>query len=244
MGDGMSTNQQKKLGELLRLACTGDVRYQWLHSLALQAGYAKIYGEAKGVMLVTAPVLAKGFRVSERTIRSWIREGMPVYQTSAGGRGHSALYDIFDVARWREKRLEVTGETDPLMRGGSSPALEAYRREKVREAKRKNEQAEGRLIELAVVCAELGEFGRAFRTQIEILKRSHPYGQAIQEIVIKALDQWNGNGKRLSRRSEKMAKKRHKRRRKAKRLSLHHRRSLRGYRRVLDAFFAAIKGEI
>lgn len=195
MAKMIGEDQQGKLAEALRLAGTGDMRFVWLHKLAVNAGYALTHGrEAGALLLVTPKALADGFRVTERTVRNWIREGMPVHQYSIGNR--PALYDVFDVVRWREKRFEATGEEDPLMRGGSSPALECYRAEKAIEAKRKNLIAEGLLVDSAIVSAQLAEIGRAFRTRAELLERTHgkTIGDAIREMVDFAVEQWEKLG--------------------------------------------------
>lgn len=169
----ITKNQRAKLGEDLRLARTGDMRLIWLHKLVIDSGYATAHGRESGsIILVTAKMLGDGFRVQERTIRNWIREGLPVHQYSVGNR--PALYDVFDVVRWREKRFEATGESDPLMRGGSSPALERYRAAKANQAERENKKAEGQLVEKPEVNALWTEIASALRTQLEIVKRNYP----------------------------------------------------------------------
>ena len=189
--DTISPELQQNWSEALRRAQSGDVKFTWLRKLIIDAGFAPIHGrEAGSLFLVTAKPLADGFRVTERTVRNWIKEGMPVHQYSVGNR--PALYDVFDVVRWREKRFEATGESDPLMRGGSSPALERYRAAKASQAERENKKAEGQLVETAIISAQLAEIGRAFRTRAETIERLHGkvVGDAFREAVDFAQAQW------------------------------------------------------
>jgi phage terminase Nu1 subunit (DNA packaging protein) len=193
--DTISPELQQNWTEALRRAQSGDAKFTWLRKLVIDAGFAPVHGrEAGSLLLVTPKSLADGFRVTERTIRSWIKEGLPVHQYSVGNR--PALYDVFDVVRWREKRYEATGESDPLMRGGSSPALERYRAAKAIQAERENKKAEKALAEVATVSAQLSEIGRSFKVGAEIIARLHgtKVGAAIRELVDKAQGDWERLG--------------------------------------------------
>lgn len=206
MGKILSPELQQNYAEALRRAQSGDLKFAWLFKLAINAGFAPVRGrEAGSILLVTPKALADGFRVTERTVRNWIKEGMPVHQYSVGNR--PALYDVFDIVRWREKRYEATGEVDPLMRGGNSPALEAYRQEQVKKARRENAKADGALVESAIVSAQLAEIGRAFRTRAELIERTHGkvIGNVIREMVDFAVAQWEKlgfKGRRKNRRAK------------------------------------------
>lgn len=191
MPDIILAEEQQKLGKALQLAQQGDVRFAWLHKLAVNAAYARVRGrDPNELILVPAAALAKGFRISERTVRNWIKEGMPVHQYSVGNR--PALYDIFDVVRWREKRFETTSEQNPLMRGGASPALERYHTAKASQAERENAEAEKLLVRSAAIKAQLMEIGRAFRTRAELIERTYgrEVGNAIREMVDFARAEW------------------------------------------------------
>lgn len=187
----LSPEQQKFLGEYLQKACEGDKEYSWLDRLALAAGYARI-GAAGDRVPVTAAQLARRLGVSVRTVRVWIREGLPVLQEAHGNR--PALFDAFEYFRWEQDRQTLERairdeEKDPLLAGAGgmkSAALEAYRREKTREARRNNELAEGRLIETEVVAVRLAGIGQVFRAKAERLERR--YGADVGEAIRKMID--------------------------------------------------------
>jgi hypothetical protein len=194
MREAIDKKRQGKVAEMLRLAATSDAKFAWLLKLAVQAGFAPVHGrEAGSLLLVTPKALADGFGVTERTIRSWLKEGMPMHQGSVGNK--PALYNVFDIFRWRLSRIE-TGESDPLMRGGSSPALERYRAAKASQAERENKKAEGQLVESAIVSMQLAEVGRSFKVGAEIVARLHgaKVGAAIRELVDKAQGDWERLG--------------------------------------------------
>lgn len=56
----------------------------------------------------TVKQAAAHFRVSQETIRRWIREGAPCVSPGEVGRGHGALLDLDAVASWRASRLGVS----------------------------------------------------------------------------------------------------------------------------------------
>lgn len=193
----LSSEKQKLLGGYLQKACEGDTEYSWLHRLALAAGYMKV-GAAGDRVPVTVVQLARRRGVSVRTVRVWIQDGLPVMQEAHGNK--PALFDVFSYFRWKEDRESLDrairdDEKDPLLAGTGgvkSAALEAYRREKTREARRNNEIAEGQLLETEVVAVRLAEIGQVFRAKAERLSRRFgaDVGEAIRKMIDKAQAAW------------------------------------------------------
>lgn len=189
--------RQAQWAEALRRACSGDQTLVWLHKCALKVGYAPTGGkDPSGIILVPPLALARGFRVTDRTVKTWVREGMPCHQFSEGNK--PALFDIFEVIRWREQRSGggTTEDVDPLLRGGTSPALERYRLAKAKDAERKNKQAENELVELSKITASLAEIGRAFKMRAEAIERTYgkQIGNEIRRMIDETQREWEISG--------------------------------------------------
>lgn len=191
----MTQKEQLKLAEALRLACSGDLRFAWLDRLVQSAGYAQTIGsiESGSLFLVQVEILARGLGVTRRTVDNWRKDGLPIYRVSVGNK--ATLYNVWDVVKWRiEKKAPALdgGEDDPFLKGAPSPALEQYRREKAREAKRNNEIAEGRLCVAADIALQLTEIGRVFKIRAEAIERAHGQivGDAIREMIDAAQEAW------------------------------------------------------
>jgi len=187
-----SEKNQQALAAILKKAGEGAPEFHWLHKLVMKAGYAKVTGrDGENLLLVTARVLGRGFGVTERTVRNCIKEGMPVFQESHGNR--PALYDVFDVVRWRgereKERLDLA-DGDPLMIGndGKDKWLREYRREKTREARRKNEIAEGLLVDTGVITTQLLQMAYTFRSRAEAIERDHgsEVGASVRDMIDEA----------------------------------------------------------
>jgi hypothetical protein len=80
--------------------------------------------------------------------------------------------------------------------GGTSQWLEAYRKEKTIEARRKNEIEAGRLIDAAEIARELAELSRLFREECETLERVHgvEVGKDIRAMIERATTAWMKTG--------------------------------------------------
>jgi hypothetical protein len=109
----------------------------------------------------------------------WLRDAAPP-RTAKG------KYDGPALVQWLLERER--GERDPLLAaGGASQALEDYRREKAREAKRRNDVEEGRLV----AVEEVRELNRgimlALRAEFESLVKANPGMTAIGEEIRQAI---------------------------------------------------------
>lgn len=56
---------------------------------------------------------ARALKVSESTVRRWVRDGAPSARPGKPGRGNGALLDLGDLARWRA-RVEAPSHTEYL----------------------------------------------------------------------------------------------------------------------------------
>jgi hypothetical protein len=88
-------------------------------------------------------------------------------------RQNDGFYSAKALHTWDLERQmsRQAGEVDLMMSGGSSPALEEYRRQKVREIKRKNDVEEGRLVAVAEEIQFFGQVGVEFRQELEAVMR-------------------------------------------------------------------------
>ncbi len=90
-------------------------------------------------------------------------------------RNADGTYSGREAHAWDIERRKRENEIDPLMSGGTnSQALEEYRREKVREVKRKNDIEEGKLIPVADVAQLWAEVGEELRQEFETVARTIP----------------------------------------------------------------------
>lgn len=66
-------------------------------------------GAALAPIAVTVDQVASGFGVTEKTVRSWIREGLEVLKAGGKGRGNGAQLDLWAVIDWylAENALDV-----------------------------------------------------------------------------------------------------------------------------------------
>lgn len=185
----VTPDQQRKLGSALKLAHDGATDSLWLHRLVLAAGYNPVAGQGSDdLVLVNCKTLARGFGVTDRTIKDWKKNyGMPVEVENHGNR--AALFDVFAVMKWydlKEKtRLGEQIESGAVIPGGKGRWATELRRQQARKATRNNDQAEGLLVEVAQVESVCGQVGREFRRLAEAIERKHgaKVGNAIREMV-------------------------------------------------------------
>ena len=124
--------------------------------------------------LVTKADLAQIFQRTKRQIQTYADQGMPKKDD---------LYPFAACVQWWITQQTVE---DADMAGPVSPALEQYRQEKAREAKRKNDVAEGLLVDSAEIGSQLGEIGRVFREESSAIERIH--GAAVGDLIRGAVD--------------------------------------------------------
>jgi phage terminase Nu1 subunit (DNA packaging protein) len=186
---------QEELAALLAKAQKGEPGYGWLNVLVVRAGYARVQGfHDTGVILATARQLAEYFSVSERTIRSWAKDGMPMYRESVGNQ--AALFDVIAVSQWKTKRDIGRGvsEEDLLLEGSgpSSKWLEECRKEKARELKRRNDVEEERLLPASDVAQLMADTGRMLRDEFIAVERAfgEEVGDAIRSALARAEEGW------------------------------------------------------
>lgn len=124
--------------------------------------------------LRTAHQIIQDLEISESTFQRLVRAGL-----AAVVQGHGAapaLYDPLVVAKFVRKSDDPSEEDEDEMMSvgaGNSINLEKYRKEKAREAKRRNDLAEGRLIEMEEVHAFIDLFFGTLRTEFEAMERVH-----------------------------------------------------------------------
>lgn len=171
-GGALSASQERTLEILLRGAHSGDAKFARILGLLYQVGFAPVAQADADRALVTARVLASGFGVSRRQVDRWRKQGMPQFRAAASNR--PALYDVFDVLRWKEAREAAERAATPegmlAGEGGDSAALEAYRWEQYRRVKRENDLAEGHLLPSADVAAHDERFVAFIRSGLERLR--------------------------------------------------------------------------
>ena len=173
---------QARLLDMLRRAHAGEEAYGWLNLIAERAGYFKL-GETMGPVMVTAKQLEHLLERSTRAVRILIAEGLPCAKPGIGAK--PSLFDAKAVLDW--VRTRESG--DPMLAGiggGTSKALEAYRREMARKAKRENELAEGVLVERTDVIDKMNRLGKLLRAGFEGIGRL--YGAEVEEAIQRILD--------------------------------------------------------
>lgn len=141
--------------------------------------------------LVTGAEIRLQLGVSERAVSRWYASGLRVAKRDEAGKNPRVR--IWDLVRWLHDK--DAGIDDPdLGSGGTSKALEKYRAEKARQAKRENDLAEGRIVEREAMFAVADEIGRALATELEALDRVHGavVGAALREAVVRQMQAWQG----------------------------------------------------
>ncbi len=85
-----------------------------------------------------------------------------------------------------ENKFKLARDDDPLMNGGSSPALERYREERALLARLDRLEREGELLERDVVRLALSKVSSILRNAGELLQRQ--FGQGAADVLSDALD--------------------------------------------------------
>lgn len=125
--------------------------------------------------------------LSERGLSRLLSE-VPGVRREAGGRSPQVPLAGLLVALHRRssRRGHYTpdGEADPLLLGGSSPALERYRRARAEAAERENLVAQGELVDRRRVERSFEEIGRLLRLEIEAIHLARPETRGAFEVVL------------------------------------------------------------
>jgi phage terminase Nu1 subunit (DNA packaging protein) len=139
--------------------------------------------------LLTAKQLQEQLGIAERTFQRMVQNGL---EAAVPGKGAKpALYEPMQVAVYLRQSVDDSGsgEGDAWMDGapGSSPHLEAYRKEKARAEKRKNDLAEKRIVDVGEVHVMIDAIFAALATELEALQRSVPLlGNALLDALQRA----------------------------------------------------------
>jgi hypothetical protein len=116
--------------------------------------------------------------LNEQADRYGIPFGGPVVNLPAVVR---ALHDFL-----AENAVKLARDDDPLMQGGGSPALEAYRQERAAMARMDRLQRQGQLLPRDLTREALGRVGAILRTAGDALQRE--YGVGAAELLNESLD--------------------------------------------------------
>jgi len=134
--------------------------------------------------LVPARRILEMLAISERTLQRMVGEGLPVAQAGRGGR--ASHYDPVAVQAWWKARQEEEDEgnlEDPAV---TSPWLEKWREERHRDAKRRNDIAEGRLLQIETARGELQVIFGRLRIELEAVGRVH--GPTVADAIRDAIE--------------------------------------------------------
>ncbi len=184
---------RKAIGAAVARARRGEPSEAWLGRIIKASGFVQMAGRTDAdSILVTAQQISRRFGVSMRTVRNWIRQGLPVAMPGSGNQ--PAWYDVFVFVRWwiaREEAKRVAAD-ESLMEGEKSRYVVDFQRERAREAKRKNDIEEGKLVEAIEVAVQLEQIGRIFREGVETISRVHgdEIGEEVRRLIDRAEVEW------------------------------------------------------
>ena len=139
--------------------------------------------------LLTAKQVQEQLGIAERTFQRMVQDGL---EAAVQGRGAKpALYDPIKVAVYLRQSVDDAGagDGDAWMDGppGSSPYLEAYRREKARAERRKNDLAEKRIVDVGELHVMMDAVFEALAVELTALQRAFPLlGNALLEALERA----------------------------------------------------------
>lgn len=80
-------------------------------------------------MTATVKQAAAHFRVSQETVRRWIRKGCPCESPGEVGRGRGALLDLDAVSSWRASKLGISSIAGDPMQKVAMALLDVLRRD-------------------------------------------------------------------------------------------------------------------
>lgn len=183
----------REFRKLVKGAFSGEAKLAKLHDAILAAGYLKDWGRLQGKKV------AEIFGESPQAISNWTKR-------DANGAGHCPMNDdrtfnLREVIKWyieREKHSHADKLANERMKklsegtefaeffGENTPAKEELIRERIRELRRKNELAEGIIIERWKIRERNAVIGQVLRTRLEGAMKIAPN---IAGIIDDALDE-------------------------------------------------------
>jgi hypothetical protein len=132
------------------------------------ADQVKAWLVAKGLataarFVATMDEAAGAVGVHPRTLATWIRQGAP------GKTGEG--YDVDGLMEWRKNQRYA--ESDPLLIGVSSPALEKYREHRAELARLEVLERKRLLIDRRQIEPTMLRFAQVIRSAVETLQRQY-----------------------------------------------------------------------
>lgn len=194
---GAGAAGKRRIAAALKAARQGEESLRWLNRAVERAGYVRMAAAAdEDVLLTTAAQIGRRFGVSSRTVRSWIREGLTPAVEGHGNR--PAWFDVFGFFEWWRAREEARRATTDEGARAAAERIELeteMRREKLREARRRNDVEEGRLVDCEELADHLSQIGRMFAEGVRELTGIH--GEQMGEELIGLVDRVEGQWREL-----------------------------------------------
>jgi len=176
----VTTEQKTLMRKLLRLSYEGDETLRWLDRAVRDTGYVRMAARrADEPVYVTARKLRSGLNVSERTIRLWLSDGLPVEQP--GSSADPAIIEVFAAIAWLLKEGKIAAA-----KLDDKHWIAIRRREQAHKAERDNLVAEGRLVDRQYLEDLLDERIKAVRERAEAIARA--YGAEVEEQLREMLE--------------------------------------------------------
>jgi len=136
----------------------------------------------KSRIVHTQAEVAVHFGVSNKSVQEWLSHGCPYVPRKKGKAGE---YDIDAIDEWRREQKGL-GESDPLLNGPDSPALEEYRKWKAKREKFNYYKDRKKWMPIETVVQGLAVFASTMRQSFDALQRQ--FGQEALAIVENAID--------------------------------------------------------
>jgi len=136
------------------------------------------------------------FDISDNTFNRSIRPYIPKRYIRKSKGGRLFFYGRGVLEAWAERRLPLPDATDPLLAGGTSQALEEYRRERAKLARLDRLEREGQLVRRSEIHEALALLAAHIRKAGERLGRR--FGPDAQEILDEALNRFEQALEKLS----------------------------------------------
>ena len=180
----ISRRTRTAVEDVIRRARAGEADYLWAHRAILRAGYASVTQAGDEPVLVTVDQIVRVTSAAHRTVRRWIRDGLPCYRPATGNQ--PSLYDLCAVWRWR---LKEEAKREALTPGTADKEfwLAQLRREQTIRARRENRLRRGDLVERAAIEEAWALIGRTLRGRVEQV--AAVYGQEAARLIAEALDE-------------------------------------------------------
>lgn len=185
-GPGGGEALRAQLYNLMRAAQEGKAGAAWFRQLALRAGFVSV-ADGKGgkaVALVSAVALQVGFGISERTLRRWVAEGMPVFEPGLGNK--PSTFDLFAVMKWRDEKRE---REKPKEDAGRNEAAERLTLARAKAIERENALAEGELCYRRGISDQATVITSRFRAEMDAVLRVA--GPELVKMINAAIDRWD-----------------------------------------------------